>query len=152
MRMLFCLIIRCSLFRTRVRLAQKPSNSVGSGGCRLLESNRARHAQLDLSAVRDPTRKAKSRTDSFGPLAHPLQTPVSITSPLQYLRSNAATVVAHDDAQFGGPILDLHFDLCRVRMAAGIDNRLAANTINFVTQPCSQTSFPAMNNHAKVDR
>lgn len=54
---------------------------MGSGGRRLLKSNPARHAQFDLSAECNLTRKAKLRTDSFGPLAHPLQPPVSISFP-----------------------------------------------------------------------
>jgi hypothetical protein len=77
---------------------------------------------------------------------------VSIPFPAQPVGIDSAPVVAHDDAQFGGPILHFRLDISRPRMAAGIYNGLTANAVNFVAQPSPQFPFSAMYDHSKACR
>ncbi len=72
--------------------------------------------------------------------------------PLQFLRIDPASVVAHGDAQFGGPIFDLRLNMLRPGMAVRIDNRLPSNAVNFVTQPGPQFPLPAFHDHSKSHR
>jgi hypothetical protein len=118
----------------------------------VLEGDMTWHRQFDLCSGRRTAPDFESRADSFGPLAHPLQTAVSIRSPPQFSGINPAPVVAHGDAQFAGPILDLGLDSGCPGMAASIDQRLTANAVNFGTQLCPQFSLPAMYNQSKADR
>ena len=97
--MLLGLVMQPSLSSTRVHLPLKHcSNSAGGRDVTLLESNPAGHGQFDLGSQRDFAQKTKSRTDSFSPLPHPLETPVPGASPLQFLRIDSAPIVAHGDA------------------------------------------------------
>src|SRR5260221_1973476 len=146
-------IIRLSLSSTCVQLPLMPlSNSAGGPDLTLLESNPARHAQLDLGSQCDSAQNAKPGADSFGPLAHSAETPVSIPSPLQFLRIDPAPVVAHRDAQLAAPIFDIRLDILGPGMAVSIDNRLTANAVNFVTQLLPQFPLPSFHNHSKSDR
>ena len=95
-------------------------------------------------------RMRESRADSFGPLAHPLQAPVSI--PIQGTRVDSTPVVANGDAQFSAPIVDLRFDALGLGMPVRIKNRFPANAVYFVARPCLQLSRPAFYNHSKSHR
>src|SRR5260221_6695287 len=146
-------IIRLSLSSTCVQLPLMPlSNSAGGPDLTLLESNPARHAQLDLGSQCDSAQNAKPGADSFGPLAHSAETPVSIPSPLQFLRIDPAPVVAHRDAQLAAPIFDLRLDILGPGMAVIIDNRPTAHAVNFVTQLPPPFPLASIHNHFQSDR
>src|SRR5580704_5193875 len=109
-------------------------------GLQWLVSNLARHPQFDLGPEFTSAQNAKPATDSVGPLEHSLEAPVSILSPLQVLRIDATPVIAHREAQAGGTIFDLRFNVLCPGMPVRIDNRLTDNMINVVTGACPQ--FP----------
>src|ERR1700733_3069648 len=129
-----------------------PIIQLSSGWLYWLVSNLARHPQFDLGPEFTSAQNAKPSTDTVGPLAHSLEAPVSILSPLQVLRIDSTPVVAHREAQVGGTIFDLSFNVLRPGMTVRIDNRLTDNTVNVVTGAYTQFPLRAKYNHSKTDR
>src|ERR1700720_193416 len=125
---------------------------LSSGRLHWLVSNLARHPQFDLGPEFTSAQNTKPTTDTVGPLAHSLQAPASILSPLQVLRIDATPVVAHREAQVGGTIFDLSFNVLRPGMTVRIDNRLTDNTVNVVTEAYTQFPLRAKYNHSEADR
>src|SRR3984957_12037303 len=117
-----------------------------------LVSSLTRHPQFDLGPEFTSAQNAKPSTDTVGPLAHSLEAPVSILSPLQVLRIDSTPVVAHREAQVGGTIFDLSFNVLRPGMTVRIDNRLTDNTVNVVTEAYTHFPLHAKYNHSKADR
>src|SRR4029077_17571356 len=64
----------------------------------VLESNPARHTQLDLGSEWCSAPNPKPGADTIGLLAHSLEAPVSIPSPLESVRIDPTPVIAHGDA------------------------------------------------------
>src|ERR1700720_240898 len=121
---------------------------LSSGRLHWLVSNLAGHPQFDLGPEFTSAQYAKPTTDTVGPLAHSLEAPVSILSPLQVVRIDATPVVAHRKAQVGGTIFDLSFNVLRPGMTVRIDNCLTDDPINVVTEACPQFPLRAMYNHS----
>ena len=107
---------------------------------------------FDLGSQLDPSEDANSPADLTDPLAHSLETPTLILPVFQLPRINAATVVTHGNAHYGGSIFDLRLNLLRSGMAVRIDNRLTSNAVEFVMQFCVQFPLPAFDNHSKSHR
>ena len=80
----------------------------------MLERKACGHAQFDLSSECNPAQDAQSGSNTLGPFSHALETPVSTPSPAQLLRIDPAPVVAYGDAQLGGAVFDLCFDVLRL--------------------------------------
>src|SRR5260370_29700662 len=71
--------------------------------------------------------------EAAGALPHPRQAPMEVAaSTIQNLWINAVTVIANAQAELGGAVIDLHFDMIGVGVAEGVAQRLAGNPIDFI--------------------
>jgi hypothetical protein len=119
---------------------------------KLLVSKLAIHAHCDLGSQLDPGENPNSPADLIGPLAHSLETPTSIPPVCQVPRINAATVIAHGNAQLSWPKLNERLNVLRAGVAVSIDNSFAANAIHFMPHHRPQFVGPAIYGHSKSNR
>jgi len=88
-----------------------------------------------LSSKCDPAPKPESCSDPIGPFSHPVQTPVPLPTPFQLLKTHSAAIVTYCNSKLGWTILNFCFDFFRLRVSAGVHNRLAADAVNLIKQP-----------------
>ena len=117
----------------------------------ILKGNVAGNGEFDLRAGGGAAENMEPRADPVRPLAHSRKAPVSIAPRSQYLRVDPATIVAHQNTQLAGRILQFDLDLLRPRMAKCIDQRFPADSVHFVPEQRAQGPPLTVDNDAKVD-
>src|SRR6266478_5429121 len=114
-------------------------------------SNCARNPQLNLrpSSVFAPYFQLPAK--ALGAFAHPRQPPVSCTRSLVgNLRINPTPVVSNMQKKLGITVCNLRFDLLRSGMAERVSQRLARNSIDFITQNGIELSLFPFYQHARA--
>src|SRR5216683_5785821 len=112
-------------------------------------SNCARNTQLDFrpSSVFAPDFQLSAK--ALGAFAHSGKPPVSCTRPLiGKRRIDSTPVVSHVQQELGVAERNFRFNLLRLRMAKSVSQRLARNSIDFITQNGIELSLFPFYQHA----
>ncbi len=90
------------------------------------------NGQLHFSSIRGITRDLKYSADSCCPLAHPCQTPVSLTPAAEYLGIDYTSVVPNAHAKVAIGIFHFKLDAVCLGVRKRIDQSFPADAVNLV--------------------
>src|SRR5271166_2696623 len=108
------------------------------------------NGQFDLCSSRSAAQNSESRAYSFGPLAHPRQSPVPVASGVEYLRVDPTAIVAYEKPQMAGRIFEFNLDIARAGVTECVYHRFAADPIYFLADHRAQRLGRSFSNHPKI--
>src|SRR5262249_22562953 len=92
----------------------------------------AGHPKLDLRSGGGSAGDVDAPSNALGSLTHAGKTEVSLPARTGESRINATTVIANDHAQASCGVVDVHFDLLRLRMTESVHDSFAADSVHLI--------------------
>jgi hypothetical protein len=96
--------------------------------------NMAGHGKLYFRSNGGAAKHLQPSPDSFRSLAHSREAPVTLAPSEDYVRLNAAAIVAHQHAKLAGRVLQFDLNPFGAGMAECIDNRFPPDPVKFIAQ------------------
>ena len=112
----------------------------------------ARHRQFNFGSRAGTAPELEARTDGFRSLAHARKPPVAFPARTQELRIDPGPVVADQQPQVLGRVRDFHFDAARLRVTERVDQRLASDAVDLITNYRVQRTGCAFDDDPKPER
>ena len=117
--------------------------------CGMAVGDVAGDGKLDFGARFGPAEELEGSADAVGALAHPDKSPMAFASGTHDLGIDTDAVVAEEDVEVAGSVLNLDLDACGAGMKECVDDGLAADAADLVENDGMKNAGLSLHNDAE---